>query len=121
MFDKNNMKWILLGAIILIIFGMQGTLPKEAVADVQGQPCAEDTDCPCWGEYTYTDGTPTTAYGIGIGTCTDAGICDVTWCYDVESISNYLRDHPWEWLKGNPSILIGILGLILLMVFWPKH
>lgn len=132
---KLDMRWILLGVLALILFGMQDTVPKEAVADVYGEPCAVDDDCPCWGKYNVT-GQDISAYGLGTSKCVDCGltynsdedvcngttqkVCDTRWCFDVEPVADWTRDHPWQWLKSNPMIMVGIIGITLLIVFWPK-
>lgn len=139
--DNKTMKWILIAAIVLIVFGMRGALPKEGVPDVTGQPCLTDDDCPCFGDYTYPSGTNTTAYGVGLSschTCSQADItgnksieacdgrnindkvCDTTWCYDVEPWAEWGRDNPWQWLKDNPIITLGIVALIIVLLTWPK-
>ncbi len=114
--NGKNMRWILLGVLILIIFGMQNTIPKESVADVEGQVCSVDEDCPCFGQI---EGTGITAYGLGVATCT-AGTCDTTYCFDVQPIGEYFRDNQWAWLKGNPVMTLAIIGLTIVLITWPK-
>lgn len=141
MIDKKNMRWVLFGVLVLIVFGMQNTLPKEAVADVDGFTCTEDSDCPCWGEL---EDQEIDAWGVGVAHCTDcsnpknqnltgcittnfggpytSGLhCDTTWCADIEPVGIFLRDNPWAWLKDNPLIMAAIVGLIILVVTWPKQ
>ena len=140
-FDKNTSRILLIGAIILIFFGMQNTLPKQTVADVEGLACTKDTakkDCPCWGE--IKDGPE--AFGIGVGSCIDCSIgknqnrtgcikadnpggmaCDMSYCFDVQPAGEWMRDKPLAWATdpSNVTIVIGIIGLLLLLIFWPKQ
>lgn len=138
---NNNMRWILLIGVALIIFSMRGTVPKEAVADVNGQLCGEDTDCPCWGEYNFLGNE--TAYGLGVASCincsdsdnynatgclegtggpyTDGMHCDTTWCFDVEPVADWAKDNPWAWMNDNPMMVIGVAALIIVFIAWPKY
>lgn len=129
--EKIGRKWILIGALVLLVFLMKGTTKKEDVAAIEGQPCLEDDDCPCWGEYNYTTslGEEATAYGIGVARCkkpygaaeTTEGTCDITYCFDVEEAGIWMRDKPWEYLKENPLFTVLILGLLVWVTFfWPK-
>lgn len=111
-----NMRWIIVIIIGLVILGMQNTLPKEAVADVEGQSCSVDTDCPCWGQYMEGE---IVAYGLGSSLCTE-GTCDTTFCLDVQPVGEWVKDNPWQGLKNNPMILFVIIGLTILVIKWPK-
>lgn len=112
---NKNMRWILLGVLVILFFGMQNTVPKEAVADVEGQACNVDEDCPCWGE--LSDGTE--AFGIGTATC-DEGVCNIDYCFDVEPIGDWLKDNPLQWLRDNTLVAAAMLVLLLVVIFWPK-
>jgi len=118
MLDKKNMRWVLAAAVVLLIWSMQGTIPKEAVGDVDGQPCTEDADCPCWGEI---ESAGITAHGLGVSQCTDS-VCDTTYCFDVEPIEDWLVDHPFAWVKdpANAMTVVVIVGLTVMVIFWPK-
>jgi len=95
---------------------MQGSIPKEAVADVEGQTCTLDKDCPCWGEI---EGV-TTAYGIGVSQC-KANVCDTTYCVDVQPVGDWVKENPLNWIKDNIMLTLGILVLLLSVLFWPKR
>jgi len=122
---------ILLVLLGVIVFGLQNTTKKENVAAIEGADCIKDEDCPCWGVYnTSLHGIPpewdqtnpktnATAYGIGIAKCDD-GACDMTWCYDVQPIGEWLRDTPWQWAKENTMLTIGIIITAIVLIFWPK-
>lgn len=120
---NKNIRWVLLGALVLIVFTMKGTAPAESVAAIEGQPCSEDDDCPCWGKYNYTTTLTedeATAYGIGTAKC-EAGVCDMTYCFDVQEVGAWMRDHPWGWMKGNilfTVLLVALFGWVIF--FWPK-
>lgn len=116
-FNKNNAKILLIGLVILIIISIQEPAQKEAVADVEGQSCSVDTDCPCFGKI---EGTSIEAYGIGASTCTDKKVCDTTYCIDVQPVGEWARDHPWQWIKNNPLIILAAIGLIILWFNWNK-
>lgn len=118
MIDRKNMKWLLVGVIVLVFLGGQDTLPKEAVADVNGQACTLDEDCPCWGTI---EESGVEAFGIGVSTCTESFVCDTTYCFDVQPVGEWARDHPWQWLKDNPLITAAIVGLLVMLAFWPKQ
>ncbi len=115
---EDRKRLILFGIIILIIIGMKDITPKETVADVEGKSCIVDTDCPCWGEYTTVGGGEITAYGLGTSSC-ENGNCDTTYCFDVQPIGEWTRDNPWQWLKDNPMMVVVIIGLTLLIIYWP--
>lgn len=119
----DNMRWLLVGALALIVFGIfgNGAGEKNAIADIQGKSCAEDTDCPCIGfpaKYNYSS-PGAEGYGLGVGTCS-SGTCDMTWCYDVAGWGDWVRDNPWQWLKDHTAVTLGIVALGLLLIFWPK-
>lgn len=129
--DKQMIKWILIAGLVLIIFSMKGTVKKESVAAINGQPCKLDADCPCWGTYNVTGlgGTiPTenaTAYGAGIANCKIpsggvTGTCDMTYCMDIQPVGTWLRDNPWAYLKENSLLTVGIIALGIGLLFWPK-
>lgn len=139
--DSKNVKWLILGVIILLAYTGSQSMPKEAVKDVSGLHCTATTvadDCPCWGK--LTNGPD--AYGIGKGSCIDCSIttnhnetacidaslkgntgmaCDMAWCYDIQPWSQWAKDKPLAWLKNNPMITLGIVALTLLLIFWPKR
>lgn len=128
---NENMRWIILGIAVLMIFSMytNASVPKEAVADIEGKACAAASDCPCIGVYNTTKyptsgltETQAHTYGIGVGSCREtANTCDMTYCMDMQPVGTWLTEHPWTWLKTNPMYAVAILGLLLLVVFWPKH
>lgn len=107
------MRWVLLLIAILLI--MNPPLPKEAVADVEGQACTEAADCPCFG--TYGDGTN---YGIGVGSCT-SGACDMTYCVDLQPMGEYVWSHIKDFTTNNLGWTLAIIGLLLMVIFWPKR
>lgn len=117
--NNNNIRWILLAIAVLLIFSMQNISPKEAVADIDGQPCDTDSDCPCWGTYMVT-GENISANGIGIASCED-GLCDMTYCVNVVPVGEWVRDNPFNWIKGNPLGFIVFIALLLTVMFWPKQ
>ena len=137
MAKDNNIRWLIAAALILIIINMQSAIPKEAVADIDGQPCVVAADCPCWGEL---EDESEEAFGIGVASCNTCDqeqidenrsfcqgavvgqqVCDMTFCFDVEPIGDWTRDHPWQWLKDNPMMTVGILAMTILLVTWPKQ
>jgi hypothetical protein len=139
---KENGRLILVAAVILLFFSMQNanTLPKEATADLIGKTCtvAKVSDnCPCFGTIGNTSaGTAISSYGVGKGMCIDCGLaknvnetaciigghtgyrCDMTWCYDMEPWAEWAKDKPFQWLKDNPIMTLGIIGLIVLIIFY---
>ena len=115
---KENLKILLIGTIILIVLGAQDTLPKRAVADVEGQACLADKDCPCWGK--LVNGTE--SFGIGSATCDKKTLkCDTTYCIDVQPVGQYLKENPLEWVKDNIIIVFGLIGLLIMLAAWPKQ
>lgn len=116
MINKNTAKKLLIVLIILLIFAIQEPSLKQAVADVEGQACTVDIDCPCWGQYMEGE---IVAYGLGSSLCTE-GTCDTTFCLDIQPIGQWFVDHPWQGLKNNPMILIIIIALTTLVIKWPK-
>lgn len=137
MIDKKNIKWLVAGILILVVFGTQNTLPKEAVADVNGVACNADEDCPCWGKI---ETQSIDAFGIGVSQCIDCSQagnqnltgcniggytstlrCDTTYCFDIQPLGEYVRDKPWAWLKNNPLMTAAIIGLGVLLIMWPKQ
>jgi len=135
---NNNFKWILLVIAALLLFGMKGTLPKEAVADISGNECVKNSDCPCFGKYNMS-GVQEEAYGIGISNCIDCNLnkninktackrathrwaCDTTYCYDIQGVGEWTRDHPWEWMKQKENVMV-VMAIILLIIgyfAWPS-
>lgn len=128
---QENIRWLILAAAILLIYGMSSNTPelkqasgaKQYVADITNQTCTEDADCPCFGTYgTGDDGI--NAYGIGVSSCED-NRCDTTWCYDMEPIADWFAEDPkspWTWVKQekNTVYVIVAVGLLGLYIFWPK-
>lgn len=119
-------KWILVALVVLIVFGMKDAVKKESVAAISGQPCLNDSDCPCWGTYNVTAHGGTipqanaTAYGLGIASC-ENNKCDMTYCMNIQPVGAWLRDNPWSYLRDNPLITIGVLGLLVaIFAFLPK-
>jgi len=127
MIDKKNIKWVILVIAALLIFFMKGTtvIPKEAVADIEGQQCAEDADCPCLGKYNITQfgsslsEEEATAWGIGVGDCKN-NACDMTWCADLTPVGEYIEEKPWAWVKDNMIIAALIAGLVIVGLLMPK-
>ena len=119
---KNiNIRWIFLGIAVLLFISMQGTLPKEAVADIEGKPCSEDVDCPCLGEYNYTTIENATAWGIGVGKCDETNnTCDMTYCVDLQPVGAWTRDRPFAWVKDNILVTFLIIGSLVMYAVWPK-
>ena len=116
---KENIKYLLIGAIILIVLGAQDTLPKRAVADVEGLACVENKDCPCWGKL---ENNKTEAFGIGVASCReDVKTCDTSFCVDVAPVGQYLKDNPWKWVKDNIVLTLGIIALLISVAVWPKQ
>ena len=131
---KIDMKMILFIVAGLMVFSAFNTVPKQAVADVEGFACTTDADCPCWGE--LSDGTP--SYGVGASSCvtceegdersactknsspTGAKVCDVTYCMDTQEVGMWLRDHPWNWLKTNPLYTFAIIAVLITAFLLPK-
>ena len=128
MIDKKNIRWVILILAAILLFSMKSTstIPKDAVADIEGQYCEADEDCPCLGRYNETQygsdltEEEATAWGIGVGSC-ENNACDMTWCADLEPVGDYIRDNPWAWVKDNIVIAIAIVGLVLLGLFMPKN
>lgn len=119
---KFDGRLILVAIGVLVILSMQQTIPKEAVADIEGQSCTVDEDCPCWGTYnasTSLSGDAATAYGIGVGRCTN-NACDMNLCLDVQPVGEWLNDNPWNWLKTNPLATVVIVVIIVGLIMWPK-
>ena len=115
---KENMRLLLIAAVILIVLGSQNALPKRAVADVEGLACKTNTDCPCWGEIK----NQTKAFGIGTSTCReDVKTCDTSLCIDVQPVGKYLKDNPFQWIKDNLVLSLGILALLISVALWPKQ
>ena len=115
---NNNTRIILIGIIVLVFISMYTTMPKEAVADIEGKPCSTDADCPCLGNYTV-GGTNIPATGIGVGECIDWA-CDMTYCIDVAPVGEWIKDNPFAWIKEHILLTIVLIGLIVLVAMWPK-
>lgn len=135
MADKQTLKWVLIVGLLLVVFSMKGNVPAQSVAAIEGQPCINSSDCPCWGKYNVTQfGTPTgwtdveqnaTAYGVGLASCRDTGpkinTCDMTYCLDVKPVGEWMRDKPWEYLRTHSLFAVLIIGLLVgTLVFWPN-
>ena len=122
---KNKNIFIIVMLILIVVTFINPSTQKQAVADIEGQPCIEDEDCPCWGKYNVTQFSSTlpednaTAYGMGLASCVD-GFCDVTYCVDVKPVGEWVRDNPWKYLRTNPVMLIFIILLIVGAAMWPK-
>ena len=137
--NNKNVKWILLIIAGILIFTNMGGLPKETVAQVEGKACVEDIDCPCFGTYNVTGTDLPEAYGLGISECIDCtkedninrtscviggglpNVCDTTYCVDVQDVTEWARDNPWEYLRTNPFMLLAILGLIIVGIIYPHR
>ena len=116
---KENMRLLLIAAVVLIVLGSQNALPKRAVADVEGLACKTNTDCPCWGKLKDNS---TEAFGIGVSTCReDVKTCDTSFCVDVQPVGEYLKNNPFQWIKDNLVLSLGILALLISVAFWPKQ
>ena len=117
MVTKKNLTIILIVLIVSIIIGIQEPAQKQAVADIEGQACSVDSDCPCWGELE----SGVEAFGIGTASCNENTLtCDTTFCVDAQPVAEFVRDNPWQWLRTNPLILFALIGLIVLILYWPK-
>lgn len=116
---KENIRLLLIAAVVLIVIGSQNTLSKRAVADVEGQACVEDKDCPCFGEI---KGTDIKSFGIGTASCReDTKTCDTSLCIDIQPVASYLKDNPFQWIKDNIVLTLGIMALLISVAFWPKQ
>ena len=130
---KLDSKWILVILVGVLLFSFSGSvLPKESVAAVDGQPCKVDKDCPCMGKYNLTQfpgatisDINATTYGIGIADCKietgTIGKCDMTYCVDIQPVGAWLKNNPWDWVKKNSLAAFAILGIVLVIIFWPKR
>lgn len=119
--DGTQMRWILVGVIIAVLIGMQNTIPKEATADLDDNPCTQETvkdDCPCWGK--IVDETEE-SWGIGVGRCGDDGTCDMAYCFDVEPLQVWFEEHPLNWLNSHPEMTMLLVALLVLVIVWPKN
>ena len=113
---KENFRLLLIGVIVLIVIGAQDNIPKRAVADVEGKACVVDEDCPCWGK--LKDNTE--AFGIGAASCSEeTKTCDTSFCVDIQPAGEYLRDKPFQWVKDNIMLTLGIIGLLVMLAYWP--
>ena len=127
MIDKKNVKWVILIIAAILFFSMKGTtvIPKEAVADIEGQFCEANEDCPCLGKYNVTQfgssltEEQATAWGLGVGSC-ETNACDMTWCADLTPVGEYIEEKPWAWVQDNIVIAMAIVGLILVGLLMPK-
>lgn len=121
----DNKRWFILGIIALILYSILTSstiLPKEAVADIEGQACSIDSDCPCLGQYNYTNtltDEQATAWGIGTAQCKE-GVCDTTFCVDIEPVGTWIKENPFQLIKDNILFSMGILALLIMVVVWPK-
>ena len=116
---KQNLRYILIGAVILIFIGMQDTIPKRAVADVEGRACIEDKDCPCFGKI---EGTDIESFGIGVASCDEnTKTCDTSFCVDVQPVGVWAKNNPWQWVKDNILVVLGIIGVLYALVLWPSQ
>ncbi len=118
MVEKKHIKWVLFIIAGILIFSSINILPKESVADVDGKACVLDVDCPCWGQLNETS-PPIESYGLGVSQCV-SGVCDTTYCVDVEPVAVWLKENPWAYLKENPLLLGAIVVLILVGLIYPK-
>jgi hypothetical protein len=112
--EKNRV--ILLWVIIIVLFMFANKAPTFSVADIEGNDCTADDECPCWGE--YTEGGER-AYGIGVGKCVNS-TCDMSYCIDVEPVKEWARENPFAYFKENPGFFIVVIGLLLIVIAWPK-
>jgi len=115
--ELKNMKWILV--IILAFMLFNPPVPKESVAQVENQSCSTSADCTCFGNYAATSGNVTN-YGVGVGNCVN-NKCDMTYCVDLQPIGSYIMSHTSSFIKNNVGWTVGILGMLLLILFWPRR
>ena len=119
--NRNTFLWIAVAFIALMYFSQMNTIPKEAVADVEGKYCVENKDCTCLGKFEEQGTTYTTqAWGIGVGQCVN-NACDMGYCIDVEPIGDWMKDNPLHWLKSNPIWLLAGLAIIVVYFVLPKN
>jgi len=118
MAKNQKLRWALLIIAIIIFITQINTLPKLAVSDVEGRTCTIDADCPCVGEI-EVDGKNITNFGIGAGECNE-GTCDMTLCIDVAPVGTWFKENPFQWFKEHLLVSLLIVGLIILVVQWPK-
>jgi len=103
----KKQKWALLIVAFVLIINAINIPPSMAV---QGQTCESDADCPCWSE---------DMKGIGIGTCSE-GKCDLTSCVDVGGVGDWFVKHPLQWMKSHPMYALLLVGLLFMIIIWPK-
>jgi len=123
----DNMRLIMLGALVLLIFSLQGTVKKESIESIEGEACNVDDDCPCFGRYNATEaggtltGDEARAWGIGVGRCEDSA-CDMSYCFDVEPWVDWAREKPLDWLtdKENAMTVLAIIVIGIGLIAWPK-
>ncbi len=115
MAKNQRLRLVIIGVILAVAISMMGTMPKEAVASVEGLPCETNDDCPCWGTIDENN----QSRGIGTARCID-NACNIDLCFDLEPIGVWVKDNPFHWLRTNPLVTIVLVGLTLLVIFWPK-
>lgn len=132
---KLNWIWLVVGVALIMLLNFNATPQVQSVQNLQGGTCTVTTNakhknvtdgCPCWGSVGDTQ-----AYGVGTGICKDLsplstnkweGRCDMTWCVDVQPVGKFLTENPWQWLKNNIVVAVGILALsIFAMIYLPKR
>lgn len=126
---RNVWLLVVLGIVALLYFSHQNSIPKEAVADIQGKACKVASDCPCIGTYDYNNvQNGPSAYGIGVGKCTipagaTEGACDMGLCVDVAPVGTWVQEHPLAWLKTGTNViyLFALLGAALIYFMLPKN
>ena len=129
MIDKKNIKWVILAIAVVLIFYMKGAavIPKDAVADIEGETCVLDADCPCLGKYNVTQygssltDDQATAWGLGVGNCKN-GACDMGYCADLTPAGEWFKEKPMAWAQTDYNIIyvFAVAGLIIVGLVMPK-
>lgn len=115
--DKKILILILVG---VLVFSLNSeNLQKQAVGNLEGQACAEASDCPCWGEYNITQINNSESQGLGIGQCIEKE-CDMTYCVDVKPVGTWLKDNPWQYLRTHELFLFTLVAILIVWALWPK-
>lgn len=123
MAKKIKWNYIIWGIVLVLLLNFSAFIippTAQSVADIDGKACTKDSQCPCWGTYKTTDATPITyeAYGLGTASCVE-NKCDVTYCLDVQPVGEWLKAHPFQWIKDNIKIAALIMVGALIIAFWP--
>jgi len=115
--NKDKTRLIVVGAILLLVYGggmnsiFMGALESSDIS------CTTDTECDiCIGNQLFNE-----TQEINSGYCNMAtNTCIISeWCVNQGAVTDWVKQHPWAWIKQNPILaLVIIIGTIYILFFY---